>query len=143
MAVTRVGKELISLRPGLFSNKDSLINLALRTQGRLGMNKIADYEAFSKVCLTDLFTLEWIPSRSDARVGYIKMRPVSSETITMMDELRAQPLMKRNKLHKEQAVRVYKTIKRDLVLKRPKVIDFIIANSNQPARPVDQDILKV
>lgn len=143
MAVTRVGKELISLRPELFAKKDSLITLAKRTQGRLGMNKIADFEAFSKVCLTDLFTLEWIPSRSDARVGYIKMRPTSSETITLMDELRAQPLMKRNKLHKDQAVRVYKTIKRDLVLKRPKVIDFIIANANLSDRPVDQDIFKV
>ena len=143
MAVTRVGKNLITLTDELFSNKTSLSTLARRTQGKLGLNKIEDFERFSKACIKELFSLEWIPSRTDARVGYIKMRPVAGEMIDMMDELRAVPLMRRHKLNKQQAMDVYKVIKRNLTLKRPRVIDFIISNANVSDRPVDVDIFGV
>lgn len=143
MAVTRVGKNLITLTDELFSNKTSLSTLARRTQGKLGLNKIEDFERFSKACIKELFSLEWIPSRTDPRVGYIKMRPVAGEMIDMMDELRAVPLMRRHKLNKQQAMDVYKVIKRNLTLKRPRVIDFIISNANVSDRPVDVDIFGV
>lgn len=143
MAVTRVGKNLITLTEELFSNKTSLSTLARRTQGKLGLNKIEDFERFSKACIKELFSLEWIPSRTDDRVGYIKMRPVAGEMIDMMDELRAVPLMRRHKLNKQQAMDVYKVIKRNLTLKRPRVIDFIISNANVSDRPVDVDIFGV
>lgn len=143
MTVTRAGNELVSLKPEMFSDVEQLFKLAKRTGGKLGMHRKELYDSLNEVCIKTEVTLEWIPSKSDPNVGYIKMRPVSTEAIMLLDELRSSHYVRRYKLSTEQAIRLFKVTKRNLIMKRNKVLDFAVANCTREDRPLDKEIFRV
>lgn len=124
---------------------DFLKEIVMETQGLLGLYEIKEFELLqtiilhlnppewdededgNSILLPD-YEVRWIPSKSDARAGRVKLQPVSKRGVNTLDAAHAQVIMDRNPLLRRfNAVGFVKNIKRHKdVFHNPKVQDFLL-----------------
>jgi hypothetical protein len=106
-----------------------LSDYATETLGLLGLYEEKDFKTLTEAMTTELWTLQWLPSRTDSRVGRIKLRPNSDEATRILNKARANRVIKRHKwLRMPFAIRFVNAVKRHPHGQMESVQDFLLRN---------------
>ena len=130
----------IEVNVNRISDLNKSLDLARESCGMLGMHSYKNFELYSNAIDTEHWNLLFTPSKINADVGFIKMRPKTPVANNALDKGRTERILDRHPLIKYSiALKLARLFKRNRHTQKVKTQDFLIRNCSRRDIPPADD----